>query len=152
MDNTDITIEGNTAIWRMPTMEGQINGTYNGTFIFRCWLDPVRQLQAGREYREFLGQNAGMATETEANLAFALSQIKQRVIKAPPFWTSTAQESGIAGNIGDFNIIAAVLDAAIRAEQIYKNKMQKERDLLLKKSIEKSEAILKAESEEAKEE
>ena len=44
--------------------------------------------------------------------------------------------------MGDLNIIAAVLDAAIRAEQIFKESIQKERDALLVRSIAAGEKLL----------
>lgn len=145
MDNNDIVLEGNTATWQMPLTEGEIHGTYSGTFQFRCFLDPIRQLQAGREYRDLLGPNAMMATDNEGNLAFALVQLKHRITKAPPFWTSTLQESNMAGNIGDLNVITLVLDASIRAETLYKEKVQKERDLILERSIKLAEEKIQKE-------
>jgi hypothetical protein len=146
MDNNDISIEGNIATWRMSPMEGEIGGTYTGTFTFRCFLDPIRQLQAGREYREFLGSHAIGASEFEGRIAFSLSQLKHRVITAPPFWTSTQQDSGMNGNIGDINIIFWVLDAAIRSEELYKDRMLKEREEILNRTIKKTEQTIKEEN------
>lgn len=147
MEANDIIIEGSTARWNMPRMEGEL-GTYTGSWTFRCYLTPLQQLQAGREYRQYLGEHAGQATETEANLAFALGQLKQRVIKAPPFWTSTIQESGIAGDIADLAIVAAILDAAIRSETLFKDKISKERQSILDRSIKMGEDTLKKQAEE----
>lgn len=142
MDNNDITLTGSTATWRMERMDGELGGTYSGTFVFKCYLTPLASLQAGKEYRSLLGELAIQASDAEANLAFALTTLKQRIISAPPFWTSTLQESGIAGNVGDLNIIAAVLDASIRAEQMFKESIQKERDSLLVRSIAAGEKLL----------
>ena len=142
MDNNDILIEGSQATWRMPRMEGDLGGTYTGVFVFRTFLDPLRQIQAGKEYRALLGDLAINAGDAESNLAFALTQLKHRIIKAPPFWESTLQDSGIAGNVGDLNIIAAVLDAAIRSENLFKEKIQKERDAILERSIKVGEQLL----------
>jgi len=140
--DTDITLDGSTATWVMPTMVGDLGGTYTGTFVFRTFLSPIRKLQAGREFREFLGQYAQLADEREFNLALALTQLKHRVIKAPPFWTSTLQDSEFAGNIGDLDVIGAVLTAAMRAEQMYKEKVDKEKDGLLEKTIAVAEKLL----------
>lgn len=144
--DTDITIENSIATWVMPQTSGDIQGTYTGTFQFRCYLDPIRQLQAGREYRELIGPNALLATETEGNLAFALTQLRHRVLKSPPFWSSTLQDSAFAGNIGDLNIITMVLDASIRAENLYKEMMAKEREAILDRNIKVSEEMIKNQS------
>jgi len=138
---TEIVLEGSIATWTMLPLQGDLGGTYLGSFKFRCFLNPLQQLQAGREYRELLGSNPAFASDTELQLAFAISQLKQRVIKAPPFWTSSAQEAGVVGNIGDLNIIGAVLDAAMLAEEMYKKKIKEERDKILDKAIKAGEEL-----------
>ncbi len=148
MENNDIILDGSTATWLMPRTEGQLGGTYIGSFRFRCYLDPIRELQAGREYRALLGDLGKQATEKEGNLAFALVQLKHRIIKAPPFWTSTEEESGMAGNIGDLNVIMLILDAAIRSENLYVEKMTKEKEEILNKSIKIGEELIQESQEE----
>jgi hypothetical protein len=143
MENTDIVIENSTATWRMENKQGEFGGTYSGTFKFRVFLSPTQQLQAGREYREFLGQYSSLATTLELNLAFALTQLKYRILSAPPFWTSTFQDSGMDGNIKDYNIIYDVLDAATRAQEMFKKSVEKERKELLEESIKSAETLLK---------
>lgn len=145
MDKTDITIDGQIATWIMPTTQGDVGGTYTGTFQFRCILDPLRSLQAGREYRELLGKNAVLASESDSDLAFALTQLKHRVLKAPPFWSSTTQDAEFAGNLPDLNIIVLVLDAALRAENQYKERMAEQREAILNRSIKVAEKNIKVE-------
>ena len=145
MIENEITFSGNIASWTMPPTNGDIQGTYTGTFEFRAFLDPLRQLEAGRQYRELLGSLGNFADETEVRLAFALTQLKYRILKAPPFWSSTLQESGIAGNIGDINIVALVLEAANTAETLYRDKMKTERDGLVDKAIKLAEQRVKNE-------
>lgn len=147
--NNDITIEGNIATWTMPPTVGELGGTYTGTFSFRTWLDPIRQLQAGREFRELLGNLGHQASETEYSLAYALTQLKHRVLTSPPFWTSTTPESGMAGNVGDLNILMAVLDSATRAADMFKERIAKERESLLERSIKTAEETLHRASGEA---
>ena len=148
--DTDILIENSLATWTMPLTQGEVLGTYSGTFQFKTYLTPLQQLSAGREYRELLGSLSIQATDTEGQLAFALVQLKHRVIKAPPFWTSTLQDSGMAGNLADLNVIALVLDAAIRSENLFKEKIQKERDAVLDRTIKVGKELLqKNEMEEA---
>lgn len=148
MDNIeDITLQGSEAVWVMPRTESITGGTYTGTFRFRCFLDPIRELQAGREYRELLGKFSQSATDIESRLAWCLSQLKQRILISPPFWSSTAQDGGIAGNIGDLAILTLVTEAAFRAQDLFKEKIQKERDDLLDKAIRASEQKLKKDRE-----
>jgi hypothetical protein len=151
MENNDITISGSEATWVMPRLEGELGGTYMGRFVFRCFLDPLRQLQAGKDYRELLGNLGGQASEVEAQLAFCLTQLKHRVIKSPPFWSSTLQDSGIQGNLGDLNVISEVNNAAFRAEALFKEKIAKEREAVLDRSIKVAEELLKKQSDEEKE-
>jgi hypothetical protein len=149
-NDNNITIEGSTATWIMPRLEGDNGGSYVGTFVFNCYLRPMDQLKAGRDFRELLGNFANQATETEIKLALALSQLKYKIIKAPVFWNATLEESGIAGNIGDLNVIAAVSNASILAEEMYIDKIEKERNDLLDKSIKLAEAKLQKRAEDEK--
>ena len=132
-----------TATWKMPRLEGEYGGTYTGTFVFRCYLTPLQTLQAGRELRELLGNLGAQASDTEYNLSVALTQLKQRIVKAPVFWTATKEESGIEGNLGDMGVIKAVLDASIKAEELFLKKINEEREELLNKTIKAGEEILK---------
>lgn len=145
MDNNDIILDGSTATWVLPPTDAQTGGTYTGRFVFRCFLTPTQSLQAGRDYRELLGQYGTMITEAEGSLAFALAQLRQRVLKAPPFWTSPLQDAGYAGNIGDTGIISIVLDFAIRSENLFKEKIKAERDVALEQSIKVAEDLLQKE-------
>lgn len=147
-DNNGFIIDGSTVIWSMPRLEGSLGGTYTGTFVFRVFLDPIRQLQAGREFRELLGSLSAQASETERELAFSLIQLKHRILKSPPFWSSTLQESGIQGNIGDLNIIGSILDAAIKAEHLYIRKIEKEREEILNRTIKVAEDLLEKQEKE----
>ena len=139
----DIIIEGNQATWEM-RLEGDIQGTYVGTFKFRCFLTPTQRLSAGREYRELLGSNPTVALEHEDNLAFSLSQLKQRVISAPPFWTS----NGVAGDLPDESIIDAVLDAAIASEIKFKEQLKQKKADAIERSKKAAEKMLKLRDEE----
>ncbi len=140
--DTDIVITGSVAKWVLPPTQGDLGGTYTGSFTFRCYLTPLQSLQAGREFRELLGGLANQASDVESKLAFSLTQLSHRIIESPPFWTSTKQDGGIAGNLGDLNIISMVLDAAFRAETLFQERIQKERENLLNKTIQAAETQL----------
>jgi hypothetical protein len=126
-DRADIKIDGNTATWEMK-LDGNINGTYMGMFKFRCFLTPLQQISAGREERDLLGINIALAPEQERFLAFALCQLKYRVISSPPFWASANPNGAIQGDIADEEVIAQILDAAITAENMYKKALKKRRE------------------------
>lgn len=144
-DRSDLIIEGHTCLWDIAAI-GDILGLYTGQFRFRCYLDPLARLASSREYRELLGPNPSIVLEIEDNLAFSLSQLKHRIISAPPFWTA----SGQPGNVPDENIIMLVLDAAISAEIKYKNQLKKKKADALEKAKLAAESILKSQNESAK--
>lgn len=89
--------------------------TYLGKFKVKCALTPLDHINADKLNRELLGANLSMASDRAMNLAFALSQLKYRVIESPPFW----QTADLPGNIEDDNIIFEVLNRAIEAEEKY---------------------------------
>lgn len=125
LQRSDLLIEGNTATWDM-RLEGDIQGTYAGAFRFKCYLSPLQQIAANREYREIMGPNPTFASEHESFLAYALTQLKYRIMTAPPFWASQSPAT-LAGDIADENIISAVLDAALGAEIKYKSQLKKKK-------------------------
>lgn len=121
-ERSDLIIDGNVCTWQM-RIDGDIHGTYVGVFKFKCYLSPLEQIAADRERRELLGPQPFAAAEHESFLAYALTQLKYRIVSAPPFWISQ-NPSSLAGDIADENIIAAVLDAALSAEIKYKEQLK----------------------------
>jgi hypothetical protein len=73
-----------------------------------------------------MGPNPTFASEHESFLAYALTQLKYRIVSAPPFWVSQ-NPATLAGDIADENIISAVLDAALGAEIKYKSQLKKKK-------------------------
>lgn len=149
-ERSDIKIEGNVAVWELKS-QGDINGTYIGVFKFKCYLDPMEQIKANREYREMLGLNPLTAPEHESWLAYALTQLKYRVVSAPPFWTSTLDVSGVPGNIPDENILGEVLSAATDAEVKYRNQLKKRKLSALDRAKKAAERLLQDQVSEDKE-
>lgn len=150
-ERLDIIVEGNTATWEM-NATGDINGTYMGTFRFRCYLTPTQQIAANREMREMLGPQMTMAPEHETFLAYSLTQLKYRIISSPPFWTASLQNGMISGDIPDENVINEVLTAAIDAEIKYKQQLKKRKDEALQKAKQAAERMLNAQDEEGTDE
>jgi hypothetical protein len=132
---SDIIIEGNQAKWNILHV-GAINGTYTGQFVFRCTLTPSQKIAANRDYREMLGPSPTFADEHVSFMAYALTQLKYRIVSAPPFWTSSQQLTGIDGDLEDEDVIEKVLDAAVHAQLKYKKQLEQEK----KDAIEKAKA------------
>jgi hypothetical protein len=146
LERQDIVIEGNEATWEC-RLEGDVNGTYTGRFRFRCFLLPTQKLAAAREMRALLGENATLALAHEENLAYTLSQLKHRVISAPPFWTSNLQVNGVSGDLPDENIIDQVLEAAIDAELKFRAQLKQKKIEAIEKAKKAAERILKLRDE-----
>ena len=143
-DRPDIVLESNnTASWDM-RLDGDINGTYFGKFIFRCFLTPSQQIAANRDYRSMLGDNPTMAPQHESFLAYCLTQLKFRIIQAPPFWNS----SGTGGDLADDNVLSAVLDAAISAEVKFRNQLKKKKEQTLERAKSAAEKVATKKEEE----
>ena len=149
-DRTDIIIENNVASWELKT-EGILSGTYQGIFKFKCYLDPLEQIRSNREYRELIGPNHLTLPEHESFLAYAITQLKYRIISAPPFWSSTQPTSGYSGNLADENVISEVLTAAMDSELLYRKKLKQKKDEALEKAKKAAERILGEERAEVKE-
>ena len=142
---TDITLNGIVATYSLKH-EGLIQGTYTGQFVFKCFLLPLERLSAAKEKRELLGEHENFATVDEKWLAWALTELKYRILSAPPFW---AQDHRVSGNIPDEDLISKVINAAMDAETMYIQQKREEKDNVLKASLKAAEAIvLKKQSEE----
>lgn len=99
-----------------------IGGTYMGTFVFRCILTPMQQIDADRDYRDLLGKNAEFANTMVESFAYAVSQLKQRVIQAPPFWSETLSRFP-GSQVKDSEVLDAVLQAAVESEVKYRQQL-----------------------------
>lgn len=150
-DDSTIFIEGTEATWRI-NEEGPINGKYIGTFKFRCILMPVGRIAANREYREMLGGNPTLTPEHEDSLAYALTQLKYRIISYPPFWEGEDKSTPINGNIPDTDIIALILRAAVAAELKYRKQLDEKRKSAIQRAKEAAEKIYEQQTAENKEE
>jgi hypothetical protein len=138
-ERSDITIENNIATWDI-NYTGDVHGLYIGTFKFKCYLDPLEQIKANRDYREMIGPNPLGTPEHESFLAYALTQLKYRVITAPPFWSST---QGVGGNLPDEGVISEVLNAATDSELKYRAQLRKRKDEALEKAKKAAEKMLR---------
>ena len=92
-----------------------------------------------------------MALQHDESLAFTLSQLKHRVISAPPFWNSAVGLSRILGDIPDENVLNEIFEAALSAEFKYLAEMQEKRDKALERGKKAAEAIIEAQDKEDEE-
>jgi hypothetical protein len=144
LSRSELVIEGNTCKWNIASVGG-IGGTYIGTFVFKCYLNPSERLAAGRLYRELIGNNTintAFISKREDGLAFSLAELKYRVIDSPPFWNSSLDITGLAGDIPDELIIDEVLEHAVAAELKYLAQIQVKKEELLKKAKGSAENLL----------
>lgn len=124
--NESFKFSGSEAEWDLNHVSA-IGQSYMGTFKFRCALTPLQVIEAGRDYRELLGPNSSQATTEEESFAFALSQLRQRVIEAPPFWFQQGSRFG-GGHILDVEVINLVLQASMEAELAYRERLTKKHE------------------------
>ena len=136
----DLVVENNTAKWDI-SHSGDINGLYTGTFVFKCFLTPSEKLAAGRQYRELLGTNPVVVSEHEDNLAFSISQLRYRVISAPPFWASSVGVNGVVGDLPDEKVLDVILQASLSAEFKYLALLQDKKEKALEKAKKVAESI-----------
>lgn len=149
LNRKDLVIENNLCRWDI-SCNGDVNGLYTGTFVFKCFLTPSEKLAAGRDYRELLGENAVLALKHEDNLAFVLSQLKYRIISAPPFWSSSIGLNGFQGDLPDEKVLDIIFEAALSAEFKYLALLQEKKEKALEKAKKVAENV--AENKEKEEE
>jgi hypothetical protein len=106
--------------------EGDIAGSYKGVFKFNTCLSPMELIYADRDLRQLIGDNPAFVNTEIENLAYALSQLKYRVIEAPPFWKENNSPYGGA-HIKDTRIINHVFAAAIQAEIKFRDGLKEKR-------------------------
>lgn len=149
VEEKDVSIdsEGNGS-WSI-NMTGPIGGTYQGLFKFRSVLSPIQLIEADRDYRDLLGKNSEFAATHVENLAYTITQLAQRVIKAPPFWSDGSSRYP-GSQIRDIEVIQAVYEASIVAETKFRAQLKekhKESIDRLKKTIEAQEQSEKDDAE-----
>ena len=141
---SDFRFEGSVANYDYQGVGSQSNTTYMGQFRFKCILSPLDQIKADRLYRELIGSiNPHLASKETTNYAFALSQLKVRLVSFPDFF----KNDELDGSHLDSNILIELVNVAIDAQEEYKKdldaRLQEMQDILSKriknKTIEKEE-------------
>jgi hypothetical protein len=142
--DSEITLENDTAVWHL-SFQGQVGGTYLGTFKFRTFLTPSQVLDADRDFRELIGPNAQFAATNAENIAYALAQLRHRVIESPPFWKEGSSRFP-GSNVKDLECLELVLEAAIASEVKYRKAIAERHA----ESIKKIQAMMEKRKEEEK--
>lgn len=140
----DLILNGGVSTWEL-RMEGNISGTYSGIFKFRCYLTPLQRIAAGKEQRTLLGESRAWVDtpdyEHEAWLAYLITQLKYRIISAPPFWATAGVNKTHEGDIPDENVLEKILDAAVRSELKYRTQLKKSKEGAINRANEGIKAI-----------
>ena len=116
-------IEDNIGIYQINILDDESNESYVGEFRVKCILSPLDLLAIDRDFRELLGPvNPIMASGDANNIAFALSQLRHRVLAYPPFWKGEVYDGGHLPK----KVLYAILDASIEVQEKFKKERQEE--------------------------
>lgn len=119
----DISIDSQgIASWDL-NITAPIGGTYQGAFKFRTGLSPIQEIEADRDYRDLLGKNAEFAATHIESLAYALAQLRHRVVSGPPFWFDGVSKFP-GSQVRDQEILQIVFEASVAAEVKYRKLLQ----------------------------
>lgn len=136
---SDITLHEDGTASFVLNADGEYSGTCRGLFKFKCFLTPLEQLGASRDYISLVGQHPELLSEGEKWIAWCIAQLKYRIIKAPPFWKTG---EAFDGNV-DSNILMTVADHAIESQMLYKRRLDERKQ----KALETAAEALKAQQE-----
>ena len=128
---SDFRFEGSKAFFDYSGVGERTNDTLMGSFCVKCILTPVDHLKADRLYRELIGSvNPHLASQEAKNYAFALSQLKYRVLEMPDFFKNKELDGGHL----DSNVLIDLINLAIESEEEYKKhqdeKVEKMQEML----------------------
>ena len=118
---------------------------YAGDFTVKLIMSQKDEFQADLRRRVILGPSPE-GTPPAPNLqwkAFMFGQLQSRTMEAPTFWTDA--DNGL--DIPDANVVTAVYDALLKAEDDFENAIKKDSEDALKRMQKKN----KKEKEEEKE-
>ena len=130
----DFRFEGSKAYFDFSGIGEKSNITFMGEFCVKTILSPIDHLKSDQLYRELIGPiNPHLASQESKNFAFALSQLKQRILEAPDFF----KNKEIDGGHLDANILIEIINLSIDAETAFSDLQNKKvaemQDLLAKR-------------------
>jgi len=139
----DTTLEINSdgmAKFSVNMVGGKTMQTYLGNFKAKCLLNANEYIRANREFMDLIGDSKNLGDPEE--IAFALVQLKYRLVDVPPFWQSQNSPYD-GGEIKDYNIITSVFNICMDAEREYEKMMQEDYDKVKEKIKKQREALVK---------
>jgi len=144
------------ASFNLNTIGTSTKNTYIGQFKVKTILSPMEFIKADRLYRELLGPNLHYASSRVQNYAFALSQLKFRIVEFPPFWEDRELNGS---HIKDDNIALEIMELAAESEELYRKERDEQAeeiqkiltDKIRKGSIKKTEEVEDKPEEESEE-
>jgi len=118
---------GSTATYHYSGTGEKDMTTIMGEFKFKCVITPIDSIKIDRLYRELIGNvNPHLASENAKNMAFALSQLKHRVVESPDFFKNKELNGGHL----DPTVLVDIVNASIEAEaEFIKNQKEKLKEL-----------------------
>lgn len=144
---SEFRFDGSVAEFDYQGVGNSSNTTYMGTFRTKCIVSPMDDIKADRLYRELLGAvNPHLASKKTQNYAFALSQLKVRLLEFPDFFKNRELD----GSHLDSNILIDIVNKCIDAQEEYKEqldeRLKKMQDMLAKR-IKRKEIVKEEEIE-----
>ena len=117
--NIEIDFYMGTATFFVDMVAAADKATYKGQFKVKCILNPLEYINSDALYRELLGKtNPQYASEYVSQLAYALSQLKYRIIKSPSWFKNNS--TGVDGSNVDDKILLQIFEKTIQAEEDYR--------------------------------
>ena len=120
---SDFRLEGSKAYFDYHGVGKKTNETYMGEFCVKCIMSPLDHIKADRLYRELIGSvNPHLASKESQNYAFALSQLKYRIIGEMPEFFKNKELNG--GHL-DSHVLIEIVNMAIDAEEFYQEEQER---------------------------
>ena len=122
-------IEDNVGIFTISELDNETNETFIGEFRVKVILSPLDILSVDRDYRELIGAiNPIMASNEANNIAFALSQLRHRILAYPSFWKGDGYDGGHLPT----KVLYKILDDSIACQDKFKKDKQDELEKIRK--------------------
>lgn len=153
MENIDIDYTMGTASFFVNIETNSDKRSLGGLVKVKCILSPLEYINSDALYRELLGKiNPQLASEYVNQLAYAISQLKYRVIQAPEWFYSDNSLIREGSHLDD-NVLFYLLDKSVEAEQKFREGIEEKYNKAredVRKSVDEGE--IKKKEEKAEEE
>jgi len=146
LESTDLVVNSDgTAKFSINIVGTTTMQTYFGNFKCKCSLNAIEYIKSNKEFIEEVGSSSNFGEPEE--IAFALIQLKYRLLNWAPFWAIGDSVNINGGHLKDYNVITHVFNICMKAEEEYKDMMKKEYNKVKDKIAEQRDQIIKQRSE-----